>query len=285
MVVFMSLIKELNSLIAEYGLTPSRKLSQHFLVDEKAIQSMIETSELTEKDIVLEIGAGTGFLTRELLSKAGKVIAVELDERLHALLASKLPKEKLELLKGDYLALKMPAYNKVVASPPYNISTKMMYKLFKEKFDLAVLLLQGEFVERITAEPGFYDYNALSVATQYFTEPKVLQVIRPESFYPRPEASSVLVKLVWKKRFGKAVKEEKFIRFIQEIFRYKNKNLSNALQLSFPFLKKEFKLSIEKQDFRKMLAGLPEELLTQKLSFIEIKDLVAVWNQLVKRIN
>jgi 16S rRNA (adenine1518-N6/adenine1519-N6)-dimethyltransferase len=281
----MTLIQELNSFIVRYGLTPSRKLSQHFLNDGQVINSLIDAAELKPTDTVLEIGSGTGFLTRELLKKARKVIAVELDEKLCILLEKELLEEKLELIKGDYLALKMPEYDKVVSSPPYNISTKMMYKLFQEKFGLAVLLLQGEFVERITAEPGFYDYNALSVLTQYFTQPEIIKVIKSDSFYPRPESSSVIIKLVWRKRFGSAVEEEKFIRFIQEVFRYKNKNFSNALQLSFPFLKKDFKLKMERQDFKKITDGLPEEILTEKLSLLEVKELVKAWNYLGKKIN
>ncbi|MEM2948758.1 MAG: SLC13 family permease, partial [Candidatus Anstonellales archaeon] len=160
-------------------------------------------------DFVLEIGAGTGFLTREIQKKA-KVIAFELDKDLFELLSKKLPKKNLSLFNENFLKAKnIPSFNKIVCAPPYHISSDIMHNLLFKKFDKAVLLFQKEFCEKLLSKPGFKDYCSLSVLTQYFCDARIVEhSISPNSFYPKPTAFSALIVLDSKKRFG-LVKNEK----------------------------------------------------------------------------
>ena len=124
----MSLFVELNNLMARYRFRPKKKLGQHFIINELVLQKLIDAAELEETDKVLEIGAGTGFLTKELC-KYCKVFAVEVDETLCEVLENELKDTNIEILCGDFLKIKLPDFNKVVSIPPYHISKKIMFKL------------------------------------------------------------------------------------------------------------------------------------------------------------
>lgn len=276
-ILFMSILNELHSLMVKYRFRPSRKMGQHFMVKESVLAQMVELAELGSADTVLEIGAGTGFLTREL-QKHCSVVAVELDERLCMLLENELPKENLQLVKGDFLAVELPSFNKVVSLPPYSKSSAIMFRLFQCPFELAVLVFQREFAERLLALPGFVEYNALSVLAQYRFDVKMQQRVQASAFFPTPEGDSCIVKMVKTERHGKVLDEAAFTVFIKSIFRYQNKNLRNALVHSFPFIKKEMRLNEAK--FKEKIAGL--QMQEVKVNLISVKEFVQIFNELVK---
>lgn len=269
----MDLFSELNGLMVNYHFRPEKKLAQHFLVDDAVIQKMIGLAELKKKDTVLEIGAGTGFLTREL-QKHCKIKAIEFDENLFLLLQEKLDKKNLELFQGDFLSVDVGAYNKIVSLPPYTISTELVYKILEHGFDLAVLVMQREFLEKLVAMSGFFEYNALSVFTQYRCVPELQGIVSPKSFFPTPNAFSSIIKLTGKYRFGKVKDEKKFRFFLHQLFRFKNKNLNNALHLSYPFVKKELKLNDKK--FESTLKKI--DFLEQKVYLLEVEYFVELFN-------
>jgi 16S rRNA (adenine1518-N6/adenine1519-N6)-dimethyltransferase len=240
---FMSLFSELNEFMVRYSFRPNPKLSQNFVVDEKTVQRIVEAAELKKTDLVLEIGSGTGFLTRELLKHCKKVIGIEKDKTLAELLRTEIKEKDFELLEGDALELDWPRFNKMVSLPPYGISSDLVYKLLEQGFEEAFLVFQREFAEKLLAEPGFLDYGCLSVWVQYQTEAKQEFLLSPNAFFPRPPGSSVLVRLKKKKRFGSAKNDAVFLLFLKQLFRHKNKSISNSLDLALPFLKKEFPLS------------------------------------------
>ncbi|MCD6247321.1 MAG: ribosomal RNA small subunit methyltransferase A [Candidatus Diapherotrites archaeon] len=270
----MSLFIELTELMAKYRFRPRKKLAQNFLTDEKVIQRMVTAAELNEKDKVLEIGAGTGFLTRKL-QKHCSVIAIEYDETLCELLQNELAKDNLELICGDFLKVELPDFNKIVSTPPYHISKKIMIKLLKHGFELAVLAFQEEFVEKLTALPGFPQYGALSVLTQYKTNPKVIGKIEPKAFFPKPKSRSRIVKLEKNERKNKAVNELLFFRFVEELFRHRNKNLSNAISCSREFLSK--KLGIGTKQGIEILHSFELE---KKVALIEVEEFIQMFNAL-----
>jgi 16S rRNA (adenine1518-N6/adenine1519-N6)-dimethyltransferase len=271
----MALFEELNRLMVKYSFKPNKKFGQSFLIDESVIKVMVEAAELKADDVVLEIGSGTGFLTRELLKKS-KVIGTELDSVLSELLAEEFKDQNLTLLQGNFLELKLPEFNKVVSCPPYNISTEIMYKLFVQQFERAVLLFQREFVEKITALPGFPNYVATTVLTNYFFQPTELLNVSARSFFPSPKMSSTVIKLDSVKRFGQVKDEKLFIKFVKSLFRFKGKSLRNSLLTSYPFLEKELKKS--KEEFKQFVESL--ELKEEKVYSLDCSDFVEVFNAL-----
>jgi 16S rRNA (adenine1518-N6/adenine1519-N6)-dimethyltransferase len=269
----MTLFAELNGLMANYRFKPEKKMAQHFVTDEAAIKKVLELACLKKSDVVLEVGAGTGFLTREL-QKHCRVKAVELDDALFELLKSELKQENLELFHGNFLEIDAGDYNKVVAFPPYTISSEMVYRILWHGFEKAVLVFQSEFAERLIALPGFFDYNALSVITQYYCSVEIAGSLDSDSFFPRPNAKSAIVVLSAKKRFGVAKNEKGFERFVQELFRYKNKNLSNAAKKAFAFLEKCLGL-----DEKRFFAAIEKSgLKARKVYLLSCKNFVELFN-------
>ena len=270
------LFTELTALMSNYSFYPNKSLGQHFIVNQEIIERIVKEAELNEKDAVLEIGAGTGFLTREL-QKRCKVIAVEIDGMLVELLGNELPKKNLQIINENFIFAKLPKFNKVVSFPPYTISSKIMNRLFNLKFELALLVFQKEFAEKLTAFPGLVEYNAASVLTQYYFEPKIVCPVPKGSFFPKPKTDSALLRLVSKKRFGRAKNEAAFQLFLKSLFRYGNRNLRKALLLSFPFIKKVMKLN--KKTFEKKTEEI--KIKEKKVYLLEVKEFVEVFNKLV----
>ncbi len=272
----MSLFAELNSLMVKYRFRPRKSNSQHFVLDERLIQRMVDSAGLKKQDTVLEIGAGCGFLTRELL-KHCSVVAVESDPALAELLRSELPQEKLTVVEGNFLDAKLPEFNKVVSLPPYAVSTDITYRLLELGFESAVLVFQREFAEKLVAEPGFSEYCALSVMVNYFSEPELLiGNISPKSFFPAPQTFSSLVRMYSKKRFGTAADEHAFREFVQSIFRFRNKNTSNALVTAAPFLGKHIKIPLAELKGFLVYRGFDDT----KVSQAPVDFLVGVFNHI-----
>ena len=188
----MSLENELLGLMDEYRFTPKKSLSQNFLVDEAVIGLLVSEAKLKRGDIALEVGAGTGFITRELQKKC-KVIAYECDSALCEVLSARLSEKNLELHCSDFFSSALPEFTKIVSVPPYSHSSDLLFRLFGQKFVSGTLLLQREFLQRMLAEPGFAEYNALSCLATYFFEPKVVCDVKPQSFYPSPNSPSAMV--------------------------------------------------------------------------------------------
>jgi 16S rRNA (adenine1518-N6/adenine1519-N6)-dimethyltransferase len=270
----MSLFVELNNLMAKYRFRPKKRLSQHFIINELPLQKLIDAAELKETDKVLEIGAGTGFLTRELC-KYCMVFAIEVDEALCEVLENELKDANAEVLCGDFLKMELPDFNKVVSIPPYHISKKIMFKLLRHGFELAVLVFQDEFAEKLVAQPGFPQYSALSVLCQYKTKPNIIGMIGPGSFFPKPKAKSAIVKLVSAERKNKVLNEELFFRFVGELFRYRKKNVENALLCSKNFIESRF--GLKQKDVTKALASFD---LRKKVDLIEVEEFIEMFNAL-----
>ncbi|MBU0636136.1 ribosomal RNA small subunit methyltransferase A [Candidatus Micrarchaeota archaeon] len=274
----MSLVAELNEFMVKYRFKPNKKLSQHFLVNSPMIQKIVQAADLKKNDVVLEVGAGTGFLTRELQKHCKKVIAIEKDPLLFELLEKELSPKNLELIQGDALKVKWPAFSKMVSLPPYNISSDLVYRLFEHDFEKACIVFQREFVEKLSAEPGFLDFNALSAMTQYHTIPNQLFLVSNQCFFPKPPGFSALIELKKKKRYGTAQNDAVFRLFIKQLFRHKNKSISNSLKLALPFLKKELKISEPKA--KEILDNF--SFSAEKTCALEITLFVELFNALYK---
>jgi 16S rRNA (adenine1518-N6/adenine1519-N6)-dimethyltransferase len=275
----MELFKELQNQMHNYRFRPDRRIGQNFIIGESVIEKMVAAAELKQNDVVLEVGPGTGFLTQELL-KHCRVVAVELDDVLFELLKEKFKEEieskKLTLIHGNILSMKLPKFNKVVSLPPYHISSLLMGMLLLHDFKLAVLVLQREFSQKILSEPGFADYHHLSVEIDYgFKSEIILNSIPPSNFFPKPNTFSSIIKLTRKKPLLEVKDYLKFRDFLHQVFRLKNKNLSNAAQMTFPF---SGKFRLDKEKFVKKLAKI--DLKDVKVNLISSKEFAEIFNKL-----
>lgn len=213
------------------GIKPKKGLGQHFLVDREALEMIIRAADVNSSDTVLEIGPGLGVMTTILVKRAEKVVAVEADETLAALLDKDHP-ENLQVASEDILKFDLrqmePGY-KVVANLPYYITSKILRMLLEHenKPKQMSLLMQKEVAERIVARPGQMSMLALSV--QYYAEAKIEGIVERWKFWPAPEVdSSVLAVTLHKKPAFKA-EPAKLFRLMKAGFGEKRKQLKNSL--------------------------------------------------------
>lgn len=277
----MDLSTEIHQLMTTHTFAPNKKLAQNFVVNEGLVKKMVESAELSQKDIVLEVGAGTGFLTSGLLEKAKKVIAVELDHVLCNVLKEKFAKEiasrKLELIEGNFLETRLPKFNKVVSLPPYTISSQLLYKIIDCGFESAVLVFQHEFALKCLSKPGFSEFCPLAVLVDYYFDSEILiERLLPQNFFPSPKAISSMIRISRKKNVKRIPKEKFFRLFLKNVFRYKNKNLANALEKAYPFIKPDLK--IDEKKFSKTAQELAQK--NVKVYLVEPHEFVEIFRKI-----
>jgi len=200
------------------------------MVNENFLRLMVSYASLTEDDIVLEIGAGLGFLTRLLSQKCGRVIAVEKDSRLLRILKHELQDIKnVELIRGDILKVSLPTFNKVVSNPPFYIASPILFWLLRKKFDCAVLTFQKEFAERLVAPVGSKEYGRLTVTTYYKAEIELLDFVPKNAFYPPPDVDAYIVRLKPKAPPFYVKDEQIFSELVRVLFTQRNRKVRKAL--------------------------------------------------------
>lgn len=176
-----------------------RRLGQHFLTDARVLERQLGYAELAREDVVLEIGPGVGALTQRLAPRVRRVIAVELDPRMLAELERRgLTRQNVEIIHADAAKLDystLGPFNKVVANLPYAASSPITFRLLRTRFDLAVLMYQYEFAQRMVASPGSAEYGRLAAARAYYAQAELLERVPPGVFRPPPRVDSALVRL------------------------------------------------------------------------------------------
>ena len=228
-------------LIRRHQLNPKRSLAQNFLVDESHLARIAQAATLTATDQVLEVGPGLGALTQHLAAQAGRVVAVELDDRLIELLqkhfadqpqVSIVHADILEVDPGTLLAQadKPLAPYKVVANLPYYITSAVLRHLLEapQPPETIVVLIQKEVAERICATPG--DMSILSVSVQLYAQPQLVHHVPASAFYPRPKVDSAVLRL--DRLLTPAITEidsTTFFRVVRAGFSQKRKQLVNTL--------------------------------------------------------
>lgn len=217
----------------KYNLKPKMYQDQIFLADEGLQEKVVGYADLKPSDKVLEIGAGIGNLT-EHIPKECEVTAIERDGKMAtALKHQNLP--NTSVLRRDVMAVHMENldFDKVISNLPYSLSTPLTFKLLKLDWEVAVLIYQKEYGERIAAEPGSTDFSRLSLKVNYQCETELLEGIPSDKFYPEPETDSAVIRLEKKSVDGKS---DRFWKIVKAAFQHKRKKVKNSLKDSAEFL-------------------------------------------------
>ena len=204
-------------------------LDQHFLVDHTVAELMGKYASISKDDTILEVGSGQGALTKLLAESAGLVHSVEKDRRLIEKFKEAVVYDNVRVIEGDILKVALPDFTKVVSSPPYSISTPLLFMLFDHRFSLGVFLFQSDFADRLTATPGSSRYGRLAATAQYFFCIKLLDTVPPEAFSPPPEVMSRIVRLYPQKQF-QALNERFYIDLVRKLFSQRRKMIKNSLK-------------------------------------------------------
>ena len=240
-----NLYNETKFILNKYGIHANKSLAQNFLINTEVVSTIIESANISNKDLVIEIGPGLGTLTSRLLEKAGKVICVELDDRMISILEDRFKLyDNFELIHNDVLKVdlnKIIEENlensnlktaKIVANLPYYITTPIIMKLLEERLEIEsiTVMVQKEVADRLVAKPGEKNSGAITYAISYFADAEKVLEVPNTSFMPAPEVNSSVIKLnILREPSVKVESEKMLFNVIKLAFAQKRKTLLNAL--------------------------------------------------------
>lgn len=263
---------KIKKICRKIGFFPQRQSGQNFLYKKNIIKEIVNPARLTNKDVVLEIGPGLGFMTEEIADQAERVIAIELDKRLSLYLSGKFKgKKNIEIINQDIFKVDLDKYFKdleyiLISNLPYNITSLVLRNFLSQKPrpKKIILTIQKEVAERILAVPG--KMSLLSVITQFYSDPALKKKIGPENFWPSPKIESTVIIFENIGQKDHKVDEEKFLRLVKTGFSAKRKKLSNNLKNGL-----EIPPEISEKNLEKL--GLRPDLRAQDLSLQNWVDL------------
>ncbi len=270
----MSLFKETKKYFEDEKY-PLRQRGQNFLITEKAIEKIVNTANLDHNDTVLEIGSGTGNLTKFLL-KAKKIIAIEIDNFLYNVLKEKFIDQENVIIKNeDIRDLQLKNLNlekyKVIANIPFNITGFLIRKLLTQdnKPELIVLVIQKQVAQRIIADPP--NNSLLSISVKFFGQPEIISYLNKNHFWPRPKVDSAILKIKPEKKYS--INKDIFFKTVKAGFLHPRKYLLNNLSIS-GIIEKEKGMKV----FKKI--GLDNRIRAQELS---VQDWVNLAKEIFKK--
>ncbi|MDN5310282.1 MAG: rRNA (adenine1518-N6/adenine1519-N6)-dimethyltransferase [Methanolobus sp.] len=258
-----------HNILRKYGIRGGDH-DQHFLVDERILDRIVEAADIQPHETILEIGAGIGNLTERLMKHAEKVIAIERDPALVDVLLDRFgDDDRLEIIPGDVLEVEFPAFDKVVSNLPYSISSEITFKLFRHDFRLGILMYQYEFAQRMVAHANSEDYSRLSVNTHYFADASIIMKIPRGAFSPPPEVLSAVVRLEPRPAPFEVADREYFLHFVTAVFGQRRKKIRNSI------LRNKQVLDTDIRDF---VSELPQEMLDKRPENLEPEELARLAN-------
>lgn len=240
----MNLYDETKFLMKKYNITANKNLGQNFLVDEDVILDSINAANITKEDAVLEIGPGLGTLTKYLLERAGKVICIELDDRMISILKTRFfMYENFEIKNEDILKvdLKTLIQNekkdniknvKIVANLPYYITTPIIMKLLEDMLDIQsiTVMVQKEVADRLIAIPGEKNTGAITYTVYFYAEAQNVRIVEKNSFIPEPSVRSEVINLKIRKNLPVQVQNKDLLfKLIKQAFMQRRKTLVNSV--------------------------------------------------------
>ncbi len=232
-------------IMKKYGINAHKSLGQNFLINEDVVNNIVAASNINKEDLVIEIGPGLGTLTESLLQKAGKVVAIELDERMIKILNARFfVYNNFQLINDDVLKVNLKELiknektnnnlkkAKIVANLPYYITTPIIMKLLEEELDIEsiTVMIQKEVADRLIAIPGEKLSGAITYSVFFYAESEKVMVVENNSFIPEPEVKSEVIKLNIRKQPAIEVRDKQFFfKVIKISFMQRRKTLINAL--------------------------------------------------------
>lgn len=240
----MGLLEETKFIMKKYNLYANKSLGQNFLINEEIVENIVASSNISENDLVIEIGPGLGTLTKYLLDTKAKVICIELDNRMIEILNDRFSLyDNFSVINDDVLKVdlkKLISENKksgiekvkIVANLPYYITTPIIMKLLEEKLDIEsiTVMIQKEVAERLTTIPGEKDTGSITYTVYYYSDSSMLFNVPNNSFIPEPEVTSTVIKLdILKEPRVKVKNDNLLFKIIKISFMQKRKTLVNAL--------------------------------------------------------
>ena len=241
-----NILNETKFLMKKYKISANKSLGQNFLINDEAVDDIVSSSKICSDDLVIEIGPGLGTLTKELLEKAAKVIAIELDTRMIKILNDRFSLyNNFEIINEDVLKVdleklisdqknNLPQIKnvKIVANLPYYITTPIIMKLLEDRLsiDTITVMIQKEVADRIVSVPGSKLSGAITYTVNYYAEPESIRLVGRECFIPQPNVDSEVIKLnVRKEPVIKVKNQDLFFSIIKCSFMQRRKTLINAL--------------------------------------------------------
>lgn len=283
------ILEDTQFIMKKYKIRANKALGQNFLINQNVVDKIVESSDITKEDLVIEIGPGLGTLTKELLEKAGKVICIELDKKMIKILTDRFSLyENFEVIHGDVLQIRLNKIikeekekngfksAKIVANLPYYITTPIIMKLLEDRLDLEsiTVMIQKEVADRLIAIPGEKETGAITYSVYYYATSEGIMEVPNDSFIPEPEVTSKVIKLTLRKEPPVEVKSRGVMfKIIKSAFMQRRKTLLNALTNTKVFMSKEEGLRILKE------LQLDENVRAEKLTlndFAEITNKILV---------
>jgi 16S rRNA (adenine1518-N6/adenine1519-N6)-dimethyltransferase len=224
-------------MVAQYEIHPRKRLGQSFLEDMNIIRRIVALAEPARDETVVEIGAGLGSMTEELAKRAGRVIALEVDQRLVGVLRERFAGQdrvevlQMDVLKYDFSSACPGGWIKVVGNIPYHISSPILFRLldFRRSISWMILMFQKELADRITAPPGTKDYGIPSVLVARYTRATCELTVPPTCFYPVPDVVSSVLRITVRQE-PNLLDEALFVKIVRAAFAQRRKTLWNNLR-------------------------------------------------------
>jgi len=271
---------EINELLAKHGLRPEKRFGQNFLVDANVLNKIINSADLNSDDIVIEVGPGLGVLTRELATRAKRVVSIEIDKKLLSVLEKELCDfSNITLIQADVMKTDLKqiieqtvdnasANVKIVANLPYNITTPFICDCLQQQLGISkiVVMIQKEAAERFLASPGTKAYGSATLTATCFAEPKLIAIVPPGCFHPAPDVTSAITLFDVLEEPRIPFRNRAFVfEIIRAAFSTRRKTLVNCLSRD-TFTKPQIYAALEKLSIDTNIRG---EMLTLE-QFVEL---------------
>ncbi len=251
-------ISTIRDLCARHDFALSKGFGQNFIVNPGICPKIVEAAGIDESYGVIEIGPGIGVLTKELAQRAKKVVAIEVDQRLPALLAETLAEfDNIEIVLEDVLKVDLAGLIRekfaglkvaVCANLPYYITSPILMRLLEEKLPIEhiTVMVQKEAADRITATPGTRQAGAISYAVDYYAQPRLLFTVQPGSFYPPPKVTSAVIQLAVRPEPAvKTENETEFFKLVRAAFSQRRKTAANSISSGLGISKAQVMAALE----------------------------------------